>query len=283
MFRILFFFISAVVTTIISLLYIDTIAGIWIIPVAFLVTEFLCFCVLILISTLLTLNAGKNSTFDKYSKFFHYYLAFCVQYLYSFCRVKVKVEGIEKIPTDKKFMIVQNHRSNLDPLITFYKLKKYPISMVSKPANFKIPVVGKLMKRNGFISINRENNREAIKSIVRATNQIKNDEFSVFIYPEGTRNKVDTDLLPFKSGAFKIAQKSNSPIVITVIDGSEKVKKNNPWKSTKVTLKILDVIYPENFASTTEMSSYAENLMANALGVKIKEEKRQETEDQIAS
>ena len=48
---------------------------------------------------------------------------------------------------------------------------------------------------------------------------------SVWIFPEGTRNKNEqlSDLLPFKEGSLKIAEKSGCPVVPVAIKGTAEV------------------------------------------------------------
>lgn len=91
------------------------------------------------------------------------------------------------------------------------------------------------------MSIDRENPRNAMKTIERATELLKKDEVSIAVYPEGTRSK-DCTLLPFHSGVFKVAQKANVPVVVTTIQGTEQVKNNYPWKSTTVRINVVKVI-----------------------------------------
>ena len=87
----------------------------------------------------------------------------------------------------------------------------------------------------------RENDREALTAILRGIKQIKDDEYCVGVYPEGTRNATEDTLLPFKSGCFKIATKTNCPIVVMSIKGSDKIKNRYPFKRTTVTLEVVDV------------------------------------------
>ena len=86
------------------------------------------------------------------------------------------------------------------------------------------------------------------------------------IYPEGTRSK-DGKMLPFRAGAFKIAQKANVPLVIASISGTDKIKRRCPLRSTRVNLNILEVIPAEKVKalSTAELSEYAHGIMENSL------------------
>ncbi len=157
------------------------------------------------------------------------------------CWTKVRTEGIEKLPKNGRFLLVCNHRSSFDPIATMYALRDYNVSFISKPSNLKIPIVGKLAWGACFLPINREDNREALKTILQAAEYLRTDQCSLCIYPEGTRSH-GTEMLPFHAGSFKIAQKAGVPLVIASIEGTENVTKNILRRPTHVTLKILEVI-----------------------------------------
>ena len=73
----------------------------------------------------------------------------------------------------------------------------------------------------------------------------------------------------FINGTFKIAQKTQIPIVIASIDGTEKIKHHSPWRTTKVTFNFIETIESSKFNGTTEMASYAENAISKDLGVNV--------------
>ena len=160
-------------------------------------------------------------------------------------RVRVHVSGIEKIPKDTKVLFVSNHRSNFDPIVTWYGLKDWKIGFISKPENFKIPFYGRIIRKCCCLPIDRENPRKAIVTINRAAKLLKKQEVSIGVYPEGTRSKT-RELLPFHNGVFKIAQKADAPIVVLSIAGTEKITKRTPFKPTDVYLDVLEVFPSEN-------------------------------------
>ena len=183
--------------------------------------------------------------------------------------VRPEVVGVEKIPTDSRFLFVCNHRSLFDPLITIDQLRAYNIPFISKPSNMKLPVIGRVLYAAGCLGIDRENNRNALKTILTATDYIKRNLCSIGIYPEGTRSKT-MDLLPFHAGSFKIAQKARVPIVVASISGTEKIKKSMLFTPKKVTLTILDVIPVETVLAlkTVELSDHARSLIEADLQAK---------------
>ena len=181
-------------------------------------------------------------------------------------RIKIHVEGLENVPKNSRFLLVGNHRSNYDPILTWHILKKYEVSFISKKSNFKIPFFGKIIRKCSFMEIDRENPRNAIKTINAASELIVNNEASIAVYPEGTRSKTK-ELLPFHNGVFKIAQKSSVPIVVLTIQGTENIYKNIPFKKTDVQMKFVSVISEEevNSMSTSEIGEKVKTILLDNL------------------
>ena len=197
----------------------------------------------------LAICTDMNKPQEKPSAFFNWNLLEISRTLCTYARVKVKVNGAELIPKDKRFLLVCNHRTLADPVVDYVGLGDYDIAYISKAANFKIPLVGNLMYKCCSLPLVREDNREGLKTINKAAEYIKNDICSIGIYPEGTRNKTDDPLLPFHAGSFKIAQKSGAPVVVLLAQGMNEIKKNTPWRTTNVTLDICGVIDGETVKS----------------------------------
>lgn len=161
--------------------------------------------------------------------------------------VRVHISGAEKLP-DEPILFVSNHRSNYDPLVTWYAFRKRRLAFVSKPSNFRIPIFGPLIRRCCFLAIDRENPRNAMQTILKAAKLMTEERMDVAIYPEGTRNKGE-GLLPFHNGVFKIAQKANAPIAVLCVTGTEKIHKHTPFRRTDVYLDVLEVLPAEQVKS----------------------------------
>ena len=183
-----------------------------------------------------------------------------------YCGVRVHVIGREKLPTDGRFLLVANHRSLFDPLAIFHALRAYNIAFISKPSNMKLPVLGRIAAGDCFLPIDRENDREALKTILCAADYLKRDLCSICIYPEGTRSKT-RQMLPFHHGSFKIAQRAHVPLVIAAISGTDMVKKNILRRRTDVYIDVLACIPAgEVQAETTAaLSNRAYEAIAGAL------------------
>ena len=184
-----------------------------------------------------------------------------------YCGVRTKVFGTEKLPTDGRFLLVCNHRSLFDPLILVKYLKSSELAFIGKPEALNIPVVGKVGYGAGCLPIDRENDREALKTILTAVSYLKKDLCSMAVFPEGTRNKTEDVLLPFHAGSFKIAQKAGVPVVIAALKGTGSISGNMFRRFTDTELYILDVIPAEKVKETRtrEMAEYSKNAIADCL------------------
>ena len=85
------------------------------------------------------LFVNPEKEYDRNSPFYRFLLNTATAATIKLLRIHVHTNGIEKIPKDAKVLFVCNHRSNFDPILTWYALKKWKIAFISKPSNFKIP------------------------------------------------------------------------------------------------------------------------------------------------
>jgi len=161
-------------------------------------------------------------------------------------RIRLHVSGMELLPQGR-WLFVCNHKSNYDPIVTGWALRRYGVAFISKPENFRLPLVSAFIHKSGSLPIDRENDRAALRTILAAAARMKQNLVSYIIYPEGSRN-LGEGMLPFRNGAFKIAQKAGTPIVIASIRGTELIKKRFPWRSTDVYLNICKVLDAESVA-----------------------------------
>lgn len=126
---------------------------------------------------------------------------------------KITVIGEENIPKDQAVVFVGNHRSFFDILITYVHCPGLT-GYIAKKELERIPLLSSWMRCIHCLFLDRQNIKEGLKTILSGIEQLKNG-ISVCIFPEGTRNcnENDTDLLPFHEGSFKLATKTNCPII----------------------------------------------------------------------
>ena len=211
---------------------------------------------------LLSLTIDLEKPVKKRSGFYHWLLNQTVSLILTQGRVEVQATGLEKLNDLPPFLLVANHRSNFDPFVAIASCPKAQLAYVAKPAIFKIPITGRIVHKCFFLSIDRENDREALKTIKKASQLIKEGVVSIGIYPEGTRSKTG-ELLPFRNGSFKIAKWANCPVVIARTTGTEKIAHRFARRHTKTTFEVLDVLTANEVAdmSTWEIGQYARSLM----------------------
>ena len=135
-------------------------------------------------------------------------------------RIKVTVEGLSRIDPKRPYIYMPNHQSNFDiPVLLGHLTVQF--RWLAKMELFRIPIFGHAMRKAGYISIDRNNRKSAIKSLERAAEKIKNG-VSVLIFPEGTRSQ-DGTIRPFKKGGFIMAIDSGVPIVPVIINGTRAI------------------------------------------------------------
>lgn len=210
-----------------------------------------------------------NRLYDKDSKFYRFLLYYYTVLTFIVARIKIEIEGMELVPKDRNFVLMTNHRSNFDPIISWIVLRHITnLTYISKPENFHVPFFGRVVRRCCFIPIDRNNPRKSKKTMDYAAELMKkNKNCSIGIYPEGTRSKTG-QLLPFHNMVFRVAQEANAPIVVAVLENTQRIHKNFPFKSSKIKLRFVDIISEETVASekTSVLSERVRSDMLNALG-----------------
>ncbi|MCM1060303.1 MAG: 1-acyl-sn-glycerol-3-phosphate acyltransferase [Eubacterium sp.] len=201
----------------------------------------------------------------KHSSFFRFYADSIISFIRSLFGIRVIVRGTELIPLEK-FLLVSNHRSQMDPILELGVFSDYRIGLIAKQELFKAPIVSKIIHKCFCLPLDRSSSRRAAATIAQAADLIRTQTASIGIYPEGTCN-IKPDLLPFRSGAFKIAQKAECPIVVAVIRDSELAAKCVPFKKIKVFVDIVGVIGADEVSQckTSQLSDCVRRMMEKAL------------------
>lgn len=179
---------------------------------------------------------------------------------------KITVIGYENIPKDEAVLYVGNHRSYFDILITYCRCPGLT-GYVAKDGMEKIPLLSTWMKRLYCLFLNREDIREGLKTILIGIEQIKN-HISMCIFPEGTRNKGD-EMLPFKEGSLKMAEKTGCAIIPMAITNSAEIFENHLYKikPAHVILEYGKPIYPKELSREDRkfLGAYTQNVIAEML------------------
>jgi len=141
--------------------------------------------------------------------------------------VRVSVSGVEAIPRDRPFIGMANHASAFDILALFAGL---PVQFrwLAKEELFHIPLFGLVMRRSGYIPVDRSDRKKSLRSMAAAVRRIASG-VSVVVFPEGTRS-TDGALLPFKKGGFILALQAQVPILPVTLVGTSGILTKESWR-----------------------------------------------------
>ena len=205
---------------------------------------------------------------EEDSPFYRAMMHLYIEALVMLVGARIHTQGLEKTPKDGRFLLVCNHLFIADPGILLHCFKKSQLAFITKQENQELPIIAPIMHKILCQPIDRDNDRAALKTILKCIQILKEDKASVCVFPEGYTSK-DGKLHHFRSGVFKIAQKANVPIVVCTIRNTRSIFKNlAKLKKTDIPLHLLEVIPPEEIKglSTVELSDRIYECMIADLG-----------------
>ena len=248
-----------------------SLAWLWVLPVSligsFLALAALAFFFLWAVCAIVDLNKPQEKDSPFYRKLTQLYM----DALVTLARVRIHAEGLEKTPKEGRFLLVCNHTHDTDPIVLMKAFPKSQLAFITKRENSEKFLIGKLQHKILCQSVNRENDREALKTILKCIQLIKADEVSIGVFPEGYIFP-DRKLHHFRNGVFKIAQKAGVPIVVCTLKNTKYVFKNFArLRPTDVELHLLDVIPVEEVkaCSTVALGERIYQMMARDLGPEL--------------
>lgn len=162
---------------------------------------------------------------------------------------RLNVEGQENIVPDRSYIVVSNHLSTLDIMVSFLAVE-LPIRYLAKKELFRIPLFAQAMRAIGIVEVDRAARSAVHNSVNRQTRDLLATKRSLIIYAEGTRPR-DGVMTPFKKGAFTMAIASQLPVLPLTIHGTyEAAVPGKPWfRGGPVTAIIDPPIETEGMAS----------------------------------
>ena len=136
---------------------------------------------------------------------------------------KITVIGEENVPKDTPVLYIGNHRSYFD-IVSGYIVVPGQTGFVAKKEMEKIPLLRDWMRNVNCLFLDRKDIKAGLKTILEGIEKVKGGS-SMWIFPEGTRCKAEnpTELLDFKEGSLKIAEKSGCPVVPVAITGTAEI------------------------------------------------------------
>jgi 1-acyl-sn-glycerol-3-phosphate acyltransferase len=160
--------------------------------------------------------------------------------------ISVEVTNKEKLPKDGQYLLISNHRSIVDPLIIELAMKDTKINgfWIAKKELYNSFFFGTFTRNAGTILLDRDASN--MSSFFKDTKKIVKEGHSIYIFPEGTRNKDNTPLSSFKEGSRIVALKNRLPILPVYIksNANEVLEDaiNSRTKGLKVQIEIGDII-----------------------------------------
>jgi len=182
-------------------------------------------------------------------------------------------------------IIIQNHVSSLDIPVIFSAWKDIksegardvPIfKYIAKKELFEIPFFGRTLEKLDMIRLDRENPRQALKSLNHGIKQLKRGEYAI-IYPQGSRSldyeliseNVDSDSESprFLTGGFRMSLRNNIPIQPIVVVGQLELmpKGQNYSMAGTIYLRVLEPVYPSEFRNAKQMTEYTRKTMEDKI------------------
>ncbi|MDD0975380.1 lysophospholipid acyltransferase family protein [Pseudomonas fontis] len=137
-------------------------------------------------------------------------------------------------------VIVANHQSNYDLFVLGHVVPPRTVCIGKKSLKW-VPLFGQLFWLGGNVLIDRGNAYLARRAMQKTTLTLQEENTSIWVFPEGTRNPAD-QLAPFKKGAFHMAVDAGVPIVPVCVSRYARRVNLNGWRRSKVIIRSLPPI-----------------------------------------
>jgi 1-acyl-sn-glycerol-3-phosphate acyltransferase len=192
-----------------------------------------------------------TAPFDSKRRVLHAYTCYWSDFIFAINPLwKVTVTGRNRIDRKQAYVMVANHQSGADIMVLF-KLHVH-FKWVAKQGLFVIPFIGWNMYLNRYIPIERSVGRSKLQMMDHAADAIRQGN-SVMIFPEGTRSR-DGLVHQFKSGAFRLALETRSPILPVAVEGTFTAIKKGGFRIRKNKNIRVVVLEPISYETISTMS-----------------------------
>ena len=214
-----------------------------------------------------------TAPFDRNRKVLHRFTSYCLAFwAYIMPTWRIKVEGREKIRKDRVYVIVANHQSQLDIVMTALLFTHF--KWISKAEILKVPFVGWQMALNKYIVL-RRGYVNSIARMMEDCERALESGSSILLFPEGTRSD-DGEIKPFKPGAFILAEKQKVPVLPVVIYGTLNALPKNSLMSLgvhQIRVKVLDEIPYEEYSKHSHEENQEQTRVLMAKHLKLIEKR----------
>jgi 1-acyl-sn-glycerol-3-phosphate acyltransferase len=153
--------------------------------------------------------------------------------------VRKRMHGREKIDPKGTYVFVANHVTQYDTLVAGGSVP-HAVSFLAKNELRKIPFFGYMVKTLAIL-VDRKSQESREKSVRYMVSELQKGH-SLFVFPEGTRNRTDKPLIDFRDGAFRVALMAQKPIVVLTLVGTKKI---NEAKGLQLLPGVVDVYFSD--------------------------------------
>lgn len=176
--------------------------------------------------------------------------------------VEVEIRRHPAVAEAHPCVYVANHQNNYDLFLMPNALLHRTVTIGKKSLRL-IPFFGQLYWLSGNILLDRDNRSRAVGTMQGAVDRIRNEQLSVWMFPEGTRS-YGRGLLPFKTGAFHIAQQAGVPVVPVCMSSTAHIKLNR-WRNGKIIIAMLEPVALDKSTTIRPFTRQVHQLMADTL------------------
>ena len=243
----------------------------WVLPVssagAFVSLLLLTFLVLFIMASAVDMQKQQKED----SALYRTVVMALIDLLVPLLRIRVVEKGMEQAPKAGRFLLVCNHLHEIDPAVLLRAFPKSRLAFISKREVDDIFLIGKFLHKMLGQPINRENDREALRTILNCIQILDEDKASVAVFPEGGIMGGNV-LHPLRNGVFKIAQRAKVPVVVCTLRGTHEVLKNAlKLKPSLVEMHLVGVIGVDQIAGKTavQIGDMVYKMMADDLGPEL--------------
>ena len=175
----------------------------------------------------------------------------------------LKVQAPANIRDAGPCVYIANHQNSFD-LVTVCAAAQPGTVCVGKKSLIWIPLLGVVYWLSGNMFIDRKNPQKAKQSLQKLVEKMRKRRLSVWFFPEGTRSN-GRGLLPFKKGAFHIAQQADIPIIMVSVSNLHKKIKLNRWSNGTLLIDISQPIRLDETRSLDENIDYFQQQMSDTI------------------
>jgi 1-acyl-sn-glycerol-3-phosphate acyltransferase len=169
----------------------------------------------------------------------------------------------EKADYDKSYIFIANHQNNYDLATVSHGARRGVVTVGKKSLKW-IPIFGQIYWLSGNIMIDRKNSGKARDTLSLTADKMRERNLSIWMFPEGTRSR-GKGLLPFKTGAFRLALSEKKDIIPVVCSDINHGKiKFNRWNNGVVIVESLDPVPLDTSKSSKQLARDFHAIMLEA-------------------